>query len=223
MPKVEAIPEKSLPIQASPKKETISQVTALPEKPLPVQTAPKKETTSQVTALPEKPLPVQAAPKMETISQVTALPEKPLPVQVAPKKEAISQVTALPEKPLPAQAAPKQETISQVTVHPEKPLPVVATKKKTFSQVATPPVVSKKSFTVQLIAGTEKRSLMTWSHSKNLQKPVRIFKLQRFGKDWYVLTAGQFNTPQEARTFINKLPASSQASGPWVRAMSTLP
>ena len=85
----------------------------------------------------------------------------------------------------------------------------------------TPEEVSPK-FTLQLYGSYK------LTHVKHLQAQLRlkntghIFQTSHEGKDWYVLTFGNFVTAHEASATKNNLPKNLKELTPWVRKVDTL-
>ena len=75
-------------------------------------------------------------------------------------------------------------------------------------------------FTLQLMAGTKKQSLVSWSRTMMIEKNCKIFDLKRHGKSWHVLTYGQFASYIEAKKAIDHLSQQLRSHSPWVRSMS---
>ncbi len=90
----------------------------------------------------------------------------------------------------------------------------------------------KKSYTLQLATGKSKQP-MEKMHKKLLSRKIfeqpetlYVHKIEQQGQEKssvrYVLTYGVFETYQQAKDQVSKLPESLQKSKPWIRKIATL-
>lgn len=76
-------------------------------------------------------------------------------------------------------------------------------------------------YTIQLLASISKQDLKEFAGKEGFDKSAKIQKIQKEGKDWYILTLGDFTGFSKAKKELNELPASVAAHKPWIRPVKT--
>ncbi|MDA9557716.1 AAA family ATPase [Vibrio sp.] len=82
--------------------------------------------------------------------------------------------------------------------------------------------LAPSDYTVQLAALETERDLGQFIDGYELEGQVRVYKAQRNGQDWYIVTYGQFNDIQSARDEIYRLPEGLQTLSPWAKSLSNI-
>lgn len=77
-------------------------------------------------------------------------------------------------------------------------------------------------FTVQMSASTDRKSVEAFLARNNLDAPNSIFSFNRNGATWYALVHGLYDSIEEARKDIEKMPASARSNQPWIRAIGRI-
>jgi len=77
-------------------------------------------------------------------------------------------------------------------------------------------------FTVQMSASTDRNSVEAFLARNQLEAPNSIFSFNRNGATWFALVHGLYNSIEEARLDIEKMPASARSNQPWIRAVGRI-
>jgi len=77
-------------------------------------------------------------------------------------------------------------------------------------------------FTVQMSASTDRASVESFLASNQLEAPNSIFSFERNGATWYALVHGLYDSIEQARQDIEKMPASARTNQPWIRAVGRI-
>lgn len=77
-------------------------------------------------------------------------------------------------------------------------------------------------FTIQLMASRSKKSIEQFAKKNHIKNDAKIFRTQKNGISWYVLTVGQYEKRLGALNAVNKLPKEVVKIKPWVRSLSEL-
>jgi DamX protein len=110
------------------------------------------------------------------------------------------------------------------TTEPVAPETAVAeTKKVPDTKVATTDsVVQPRNFTLQLYGSYHLTDVKELQSQLKLKNTGHIYQTNHNGKDWYVLTFGNFETVHEASATKDNLPNGLKQMDPWVRKTSAL-
>ncbi|STX28257.1 DamX-like protein [Legionella beliardensis] len=73
-------------------------------------------------------------------------------------------------------------------------------------------------YTIQLLAGADKEGLNHFLRKQPIQGTT-INHLKRRGKDWFVLTLGEYSQSNQAKIALQQLPPELRKLKPWVRAL----
>ncbi|GGI91124.1 SPOR domain-containing protein [Legionella impletisoli] len=88
------------------------------------------------------------------------------------------------------------------------------------------PKVAKKStkgaYTIQLIASHSRAELERFASAHHIEGKAKIHQSKKQGKNWYVLTMGDFKDHDGAKLAISQLPLDLAKFKPWVRKMDRL-
>ncbi len=127
------------------------------------------------------------------------------------------------------QTLPMEQKIK--TAFAETTTPVVETKPIVQAQAAAPkesPIAEQKTsavsngYTLQLFGAYQLTDVKLLQRQLKLKNTSRIFHTTHNGKDWYVLTFGNFATVHEAVATKHNLPTDIGHLAPWVRTVETL-
>ncbi len=77
-------------------------------------------------------------------------------------------------------------------------------------------------FTVQMSASTDRQSVESFLARNQLEAPNSIFSFERNGATWYALVHGLYDSIEQARQDIEKMPASARTNQPWIRAVGRI-
>jgi len=77
-------------------------------------------------------------------------------------------------------------------------------------------------FTVQMSASTDRASVESFLANNQLEAPNSIFSFERNGATWYALVHGLYDSIEQARQDIEKMPASARTNQPWIRAVGRI-
>ncbi len=77
-------------------------------------------------------------------------------------------------------------------------------------------------FTVQMSASTDRKSVESFLARNQLEAPNSIFSFERNGATWYALVHGLYDSIEQARQDIEKMPASARTNQPWIRAVGRI-
>ena len=80
-------------------------------------------------------------------------------------------------------------------------------------------VQDAESFTVQMIASTDRGAIEAFLSRAELAPPNSIFSFERRGQTWYALVHGLFPSIEAARTEIERMPPAALTDQPWIRAV----
>lgn len=92
-------------------------------------------------------------------------------------------------------------------------------------KVAVIPVLAKttaleRHYTIQIMAGHNKRQLISFAKAHHLESTSQIRQMQRAGLQWYVLTIGEYAAHDPAKRAVSQLPKDIAQFRPWVRSMA---
>ena len=196
------IPASAPPESMAPAASSVENATA---------SAPNNEINSSA---PETVAPSTVAPTTpatEDTSTTTSSVEEPALPPALLETPSTPAVTALAEPTIPAakKALPSKPAYPPVTAHHKTSTPTTA-------------AAAYRHYTLQLMGRHEKAPLQNFIKTHHLEKQLTIRHTHYEGRDWYVLTYGQFATPKEALEAKKKLPTSLKTLKPWVRSLSTL-
>ncbi len=99
-----------------------------------------------------------------------------------------------------------------------KPLHIATKKIKSAPQ----PLPYTKAYTLQLFGSYDLASAKQLQNKLHLEQEAVIRHTTREGKDWYVLTLGQYKTAHQADSVKDHLPDSLAGLNPWIRPTNTL-
>ncbi len=156
---------------------------------------------------------VRTSPRRTTVTVIKSKPTQKVTTKY------IQPVTLL-HKPSPRISAPPQSSPppSAGAVAIQKPDPHVAQNAPRNDDNS----VAERNFTLQLFGSyhlTDVKGLQTRLRLKN---SGHIYQTQFNGKDWYVLTFGNFITAHEASATKHNLPQGLKELNPWVRKIDSL-
>lgn len=77
-------------------------------------------------------------------------------------------------------------------------------------------------YVLQLFGAFKVEDVKGIQRELNLKEKTRIWHAKNQGKDWYVLTLGEYDSVVEARVAKNKLPREVKELDPWIRKMNGL-
>lgn len=79
---------------------------------------------------------------------------------------------------------------------------------------------SKQNFTIQLLASRNEKGIKRFiqNHQIKLQTKIRVTK--RGGKNWYVLTLGEYAQKKQAQKVAKNLPSNLAHLKPWIRSLT---
>lgn len=100
-------------------------------------------------------------------------------------------------------------------------LPKQAVKQSLQPNVHALPI-AQTHYTVQLLAGQRLEALRYFIKLHQLEGQAQIFKTQKQGRNWYVLTLGDLGFQENAKRKAEQLPAHLTKITPWVRPLSGL-
>ncbi|KTC95775.1 AAA family ATPase [Legionella erythra] len=115
-----------------------------------------------------------------------------------------------PAKPI--MAVPELAKVTPPLSRVQEQARAVATAAKTSGQ-----------FTIQLLAGRSPEELKRFVHAHGIHDAVKVRKVSRNGRVWYVLTMGEYGQIEQARAAMNHLPPAVIPFKPWIRSVSGLP
>lgn len=78
------------------------------------------------------------------------------------------------------------------------------------------------TYALQLMGSYEKQPLQQFAKAHGIDKKISYVHTQHNDKDWYVIVYGEYQSAQEARAAIKKLPKGVQAQHPWPRQLSSI-
>lgn len=81
---------------------------------------------------------------------------------------------------------------------------------------------SKASYTVQLMASVDLKSVKDFIKRHHLQDKTHYFHASYQGHQWYMLLYGAYKSHHEAQAAIQRLPRSIQALHPWIKSIRTV-
>ncbi len=81
---------------------------------------------------------------------------------------------------------------------------------------------NKNHYTLQLMGAYDKQRLHRFVDLNHLEKNAFYFHTKHNGKDWYIVTYGNYNSAQAARRAIHGLPQAAQKEHPWARQFSSV-
>lgn len=77
-------------------------------------------------------------------------------------------------------------------------------------------------FTVQMSASTDRKSVEAFLARNELQAPNSIFSFNRNGATWFALVHGLYDSIEQARQEVEKMPESARSNQPWIRAIGRI-
>lgn len=72
------------------------------------------------------------------------------------------------------------------------------------------------------MASPNQAKLKKFVATQKINKLVKIRLTKRDGIEWYVLTIGEYKQREQAKAYIQNLPASLSQFNPWVRPLAQL-
>ncbi len=79
-----------------------------------------------------------------------------------------------------------------------------------------------RHYTLQLLAGTEKRSIEEFLRRHGPADGAVYFRTQRGGKDWYALVYNSYRSKTEALAALERLPSAWRKHRPWMRSFASI-
>ncbi len=79
-----------------------------------------------------------------------------------------------------------------------------------------------RHFTLQLLAGTEKRSIEEFLRRHGPADGAVYFRTKRNGKDWYALIYNSYRSKAEALAALKRLPSAWRKHRPWMRRFASI-
>lgn len=174
--------------------------------------------------------PIVVTPRhLQRTSEVVSENDKPR-FSVGAVSPAESQVLAENNSMIDAetQPAPEDKKAPDTVVAEAKPAPqtmpeIEAPKKSETAQTVTNDrVVEPRNFALQLYGSYHLTDVKELQTQLKLKNTGHIYQTNYHGKDWYVLTFGNFQTVHEAAATKNNLPGGLKQMDPWVRKISSL-
>lgn len=83
-------------------------------------------------------------------------------------------------------------------------------------------ITKQARYTIQLLASHRKDELKRFATTHHLQGNVQFRHTERYGKDWYLLTLGEFGSQDHAKSALDKLPKDIAHYKPWVRLIKDI-
>ena len=202
---------------------------------VPIVTEPLAETRSEPTPAPapddgpaEDARDAGGGAGGATASVPTAPAEPPAPEPLpepAPAREvALAEPEPEPEpvpEPEPA-VAPAPETPSTTALPPAAALPPADGGPETLESPNWVLVQDPERFTVQMSASTERDAVEAFLERTGLAAPNSIFAFDRDGTTWYALVHGLYDSVEEARLAIERMPSEAQTNQPWIRGIGRI-
>ncbi len=112
---------------------------------------------------------------------------------------------------------------TEKTITPETAVAETEKTKTPETEVATADSVAQpRNFTLQLYGSYHLTDVKELQSQLKLKNTGHIYQTNHNGKDWYVLTFGNFETVHEASATKNNLPSGLKHMDPWVRKTSLL-
>jgi DamX protein len=94
---------------------------------------------------------------------------------------------------------------------------------KLASLVKVERVITRQArYTIQLLASHRKDKLKRFATTHHIQGDVQFRHTERYGKDWYLLTLGEFGRQDHAKSALDKLPKEIADYKPWVRLIKDI-
>ncbi|KTD48831.1 DamX-related protein [Legionella rubrilucens] len=124
----------------------------------------------------------------------------------------------------PAPTARHQEPAKPTTTAPvltKAPASSLPGIKEQAKAVAT--AANGGQFTIQLLAGRSPEDLKRFVHAHGIHDAVKVRKVSRNGRVWYVLTLGEYGQIEQAKAAMSHLPPAVIPFKPWIRSVSGLP
>ncbi len=79
-----------------------------------------------------------------------------------------------------------------------------------------------RHYTLQLLAGTEKRSIEAFLRQHGPADGAVYFRTRRGGKDWYALIYNSYPTKSAALAALERLPSAWRKHRPWMRSFGSI-
>lgn len=117
---------------------------------------------------------------------------------------------------------PAPEPEAKITVAETKPVEVKPEIKPVTEEKPAPVQLAKTDFTLQLFGAYQLSAVKNVQSQLDLRHTSHIWHTKHNGKDWYVLTYGNFATAHEAIHDKKVLPAELKDFAPWVRNVDGL-
>lgn len=77
-------------------------------------------------------------------------------------------------------------------------------------------------YTIQLLSDGRKSTLHEYINAHRPAMPLAVVRVDRDGKAWYLLLAGEYGDATEAASAIAKLPATMRGATPWPRTFAAV-
>ena len=192
-----------------------------------VETKKEDEEFSQNIQNIEHILPVKDAiesvvpPKPEEIEL-----EATFEIEKVIAKEAIVEKKQSPESPVSIGPSKKVEIEDKIlsqknlTVVAEEKVVIEKPKKQTLMDKLV--AAAKGSYTLQLLAVSEKEGLIKFINRHKIQDETYILETDRKGKPWFALLYGVYPTKEAAVVARSKLPKSYKSSSAWPRPVEPI-
>ena len=174
-----------------------------------MQTLPQQVAAAQPAAQTEKPLDTQVA-------SATVPAQNKLPADLEAQRP---QVASAPE-PIQGKALPIMQDNHVATAAPASVPAVpldVAVKKQLVAEVCQAP-----DYSLQVFGSYELQPVKDLQAKLHLTNTSHIYRTTHEGKEWYVLTFGNFASAHEASATKKNLPDDLRKLDPWVRNTNQL-
>lgn len=179
--------------------------------------AATNETPTQASPAPE-PLPAtQAEPQTGAEPQ----PEVALEAPPQPEPEPDAEPEAEPEPQGEQAAEPEAEPAPQAEPEPEPQgpgfTPALADRFEPVSQVR-----DRQGYTAQYIAGYQEATVVSFLRQHDSVPGLRYTRTERGGRSWFVVFYGQYDTREQARADLARLPRELRQLEPWIRSLANM-
>lgn len=169
-----------------------------------VETRPVPLATNQRPATPVAPAAPQPIPNANTV--INDHPQSPAPI--APQTPALATTQPAAPQPMAAQPMASQP----------KPQPTwVATKPTPKSPVKS--ATKPHGYTLQVMSGNRLASLQSYIDKNKFNKQLRIIKIERNNKDWYIMVYGNYATHEQAEKAKINLNPTLKSLKPWIKKL----
>jgi len=190
------------------------------------------QTTRKPVATRTKPITITNSPKKRTIAKNRRINSiKPMAARSTTKQRRtfrqqqkpiiISSTSAKQTKPKKtftrhseANAKPKVKLAKHNIVTTTKPK-VTKGERRLLARDNT-------HYTLQILGAHNKAKIDNVIKRNHLDKKASVYHTYLKGEDWYVLIYGDYSTPAEALSAIDRLPPSAQQLKPWVKPIASV-